>query len=84
MHNVDGRRRLATWLERSRLNQRQAARLFGVHHTHVNQILKGRRVPGLANAVVIERVTGIPVGAWLPTTVGEPAARRSRKRPQAA
>jgi len=81
---MDGRTRFQQWLDKSQLNQREAARLLGVHYTHVNQILSGRRLPGLANAVAIERVTGIPVGAWVPTAEGKPAAPRSRKRPQAA
>jgi len=66
------------------MDQREAARLFGVHHTHINQLISGRRRPGLALAVAIERVTGIHVGAWLPTTEGKPAQNRSHKRAQAA
>lgn len=71
-------------MARSRINQRAAARLFGCHYTHVSQILSGRRIPGLANAVAIERVTGVPAGAWVPTSVGKEADSRPRKRRQAA
>lgn len=67
---MNGRDRLAQWLERSKLNQREAAVLLGMHYTHLNQILSGRRTPGLANAVQIEQKTGIPAEAWLASEVG--------------
>lgn len=67
---MTGRERLALWLDRSKLNQRELAVLLGIHFTHVNQILSGRRTPGLASAVAIERITGIPTGAWLASEVG--------------
>lgn len=70
---MDGRERLKRWLERSQINQREAARIIGIHFTHLSQILSGRRSPGLANAVVIERETGIPVEAWVPTVDGKRA-----------
>ena len=65
-----GRRLLRDWIDRILTTDREAARRIGVHYTHLSQILNGRRSPGLANAVEIERATGIPVEAWLPT--GEP------------
>jgi len=68
MHGPD---RLKAWIARSRLTQREAARLFGLHYTFLNQILSGRRVPGLANAVTIERETGISVEVWMPTEGGK-------------
>lgn len=61
---------MAQWLDRSKLNQREAAVLLGMHFTHLNQILSGRRTPGLATAVQIEQVTGIAVEAWLAPEVG--------------
>lgn len=64
---LQGRERLLAWIERSRVNQREAARILGIDHTFLNQILSGRRVPALANAIRIERVTGIAAEAWLPT-----------------
>jgi transcriptional regulator with XRE-family HTH domain len=70
---MNGRERLAQWLDRSKLNQREAAVLFGIHYTHLNQILSGRRTPGLENAVTIERATGIPVEVWLASEVGDEA-----------
>lgn len=69
MHS--GRERLAAWLKRSNLNQREGAKLLRLHWTFLNQILLGRRSPGLANAVLIERVTGVPVEAWLSTRVSK-------------
>lgn len=64
-----GRERLREWIERSKLTQRTAAELLGMHYTFVNQILSGRRSPALGTAVWIERITGIPVEAWMPTEV---------------
>ena len=68
---MEPRERLAAWLGRSGLTQRAAARLLGMHYTHLNQILRGRRTPALANAVRIERETGISAGAWVPTVDGK-------------
>lgn len=67
---LHGRERLVAWIARSKVNQREAARILGLDHTYLNQILSGKRVPGLANAVKIETVTGIAVEAWVPTEVG--------------
>lgn len=71
---VDARERLREWITRSRLTQREAAKLLGIHYTFLSQILNrsGRkRSPALATAVRIEQVTGIPVEAWVPTDVDE-------------
>lgn len=73
LERMNGRERLQQWLDRSRLSQRALARLLGFHFTHVSQILSGRRNPGLANAVLIEQKTGIPVEAWVATSVAHPA-----------
>jgi transcriptional regulator with XRE-family HTH domain len=71
MTRMEARERLAAWITRAGLTQRAAAKLFGVHYTFLNQILRGRRVPALANAVTIERETGIAPGAWVPTREGK-------------
>jgi transcriptional regulator with XRE-family HTH domain len=71
---MNARERLQAWLRRSGMTQRAAAELFGLHYTYLNQILRGRRVPALANAVEIERQTGIAPGAWVPTRVGRSKA----------
>jgi transcriptional regulator with XRE-family HTH domain len=81
---LTARERLAAWIERSKINQREAARLLGMDHTVLNQILKGRRGAGLSSAMRIERATGIPAEAWMPTDDGETGelvgvgARKSR------
>lgn len=66
---LEGQKRLRDWMERSKLTQRAAAMLLGMHYTFLNQILNSDRSPALATAVRIERVTGIPVEAWMPTGV---------------
>lgn len=62
-----GRERLRDWIDRSRLTQRAAAELLGIHYTFLSQLLNNDRTPALATAVRIERVTGIPVESWMPT-----------------
>ena len=70
---VDGRTRLREWIDRSKMTDRAAAQLLGIHFTFLSQILNsGRdRSPSLKTAVRIERVTGIPVEAWMPTEVDD-------------
>ena len=70
---LDGRTRLRAWIERSKLTDRAAAELLGIHYTFLSQILNRTRdrTPALATAVRIERITGIPVEAWMPTDVDE-------------
>lgn len=77
-----GRERLALWLDRSHLNQLEGARIIGIDHTQLNQILSGRRRPGLDNAVRIQKATGIGVEAWVPLgddEIDQPKATHSRK-----
>lgn len=76
---IHGRFQLADWLTRSKLNQRAGARVLGIHYTFLNQILLHHRQPGLANAVHFERLTGIPVEAWMPTEVGTRKKRQPRR-----
>lgn len=49
----------------------EAARLMGFEKTFLSQLLSGRRSAGLATAITIERHTGIPAEAWLPTDDGK-------------
>jgi transcriptional regulator with XRE-family HTH domain len=70
MRMDSGRVRLAEWLGRARVSYREIARQLGVHHTTINQILTGRRTPGLALAAHIERITGIPAASWVATEGG--------------
>lgn len=71
---LTGRERLALWIERSKLNQLEASHVIGIDPTQLNHILKGKRCPGLMNAVKIERATGIPVEDWVSSELGESAA----------
>ena len=63
---VDGRDQLDAWRLKRGFSQRDLADTLGCHETYVSQLLTRKRTPGLANAVRIERVTGIVVEAWLP------------------
>lgn len=79
-----GRAALWAWMQRREVNQREAADILGIDFTMLNHYLSGRRSPALATAVLIERKTGIPVEAWVPTADGAPAqpvgaGRKSRK-----
>jgi transcriptional regulator with XRE-family HTH domain len=84
IHTTDGAARLWVWLDRVKKNQREAAEMLGVHYTYLNQILSGDRIPGLANAHRIERLTGIPTEAWLSTEdanyAQRPLAHRAKRR----
>ena len=64
-----GRTRLRHWIERSKVNQTQAAEILGVHQVVLSQWLTGTRVPGLENAVKLEQLTGISVESWLLSTI---------------
>jgi transcriptional regulator with XRE-family HTH domain len=63
-------------MKRRGFNQRQTAEHFGWDETFISQLLADpprRRRPGLENAIRIERETGIPVEAWLPSALDESA-----------
>jgi transcriptional regulator with XRE-family HTH domain len=68
-----GRDQLRDWIERRQVNQREAAELLSITDVFLSQILNNVRTPGLANAVKIERLTGIPVESWLLTDLSESA-----------
>lgn len=59
-----GRQRLREWIDRSKINQNQAAELLSITPVFLSQILNGDRTPGLTNALKIEDVTGIAVRSW--------------------
>lgn len=69
----NGRERLRQWIDRSKVDQTEAAGLIGMHPTQLSHILNDRRRPGLDTAVKIERATGIPVEAWVPLDDDESA-----------
>lgn len=62
-----GRERLAQWIERSKLQQIEAAEQIGIDPTQLSQILAGKRRPGLDNAVKIHKTTGIAPADWVPS-----------------
>jgi plasmid maintenance system antidote protein VapI len=66
-----GAEQLRDWIKRSSLTQRQAADRFGWDEAQLSHLLAGRRNLGLASAIKIERMTGIPVEAWTSTEVDE-------------
>ena len=74
-----GSQQLADWMARKGLNQRQASEELEIHHTTLNKILHGIRLPGRKNSIDIRDRTGIAVDAWEPTRVGRRSKRRSSK-----
>ena len=66
-----GPQQLKDWMIRRKFLQRETADHLGFHETFISQLLNGARVPGLENAIHIERETGIPVEAWLPSDRGQ-------------
>lgn len=55
---------LRDWMQRRGFNQAEAAEHFGWDCAFVSMLVNGKRTPGLTNAIIIERTTGIPVEAW--------------------
>ena len=70
-----GPEQLKDWMHRRKFLQAEAAEYLGVHFTFVCRLVSGKRSPGLDNAVKIERLTGIPVEAWLPQPVNSPVGK---------
>lgn len=73
-----GQEQFRNWIERrfpnSPRKQRDAAEYFGWDETFIAKLLADppqQRKPGLINAIVIERHTGIPVEAWVSTELDE-------------
>lgn len=60
-------------MRRRGFNQADAARFLEFGFDQVCTLLSGKRSPGLPTAVHIERLTGIPVEAWVSSDVDEPA-----------
>lgn len=58
--------RLAAWRQERGLNQRDAARAARVGQGVWSWIERGLRVPTLAQAFRLEKLTGIDAVAWLP------------------
>lgn len=71
------------WMRRRGFNQSDAARYLEFDQPYVSQLLSGVRCPGLANAIHLERLTGIPVEAWATSELDEspdPVGGGARKR----
>lgn len=56
-------------MRRRGLQQQDAAAHFAWDETYISKLATGRQVPGLPNAIRIERETGIPVEAWVASEV---------------
>lgn len=77
-----GPEQLKDWMRRRGFTQADAARYLQVDEPYVSVLVSGKRTPGLANAVKLERLTGIPVEAWASSEIGEavePVAAGARK-----
>ena len=62
-----GAQQLLDWMKRRGFSKMDTAAHFGWDLTFISKLVNSRRLPGLVNAIKIERETGIPVEAWLPT-----------------
>jgi len=61
--SAPARKKLIDFLEGKKVAE--AAKLFGCSPTYVSMMRSGAATPGLALAVRIEAVTGIPCGEWV-------------------
>lgn len=57
--------KLRTWMDVHGVSQREGGPMFEVHYSYINALLSGRRRPGLAVAIRIEKLTGVPANGWL-------------------
>jgi transcriptional regulator with XRE-family HTH domain len=62
---MTGPEQLEAHLKRRKLTFRALAAELGVSASLVFMWTSGERKPGLANALVLEKVTGIPARAWV-------------------
>jgi transcriptional regulator with XRE-family HTH domain len=65
-----GAAQLKDWMRRRGFNQADACRFLGFDQASMSNFCAGKRTPGLETAIHLERLTGIPVEAWLPTALG--------------
>lgn len=72
-----GSLQLTAWLKRSKLDQREGAKVLKMHYTTLNKLLTMKRLPGREAAIELEEKTGIPVAAWT-TVVGK--AKKPKRR----
>lgn len=65
-----GAEQLKDWMtRRGYTTYTQMAEHFGWDLTFISKLVNGERLPGLVNALKIERETGIPVEAWVPSEI---------------
>jgi transcriptional regulator with XRE-family HTH domain len=68
-----GSAQLRDWMQRRGFSQYEAADYLGWDEASFSKLVNGNRTPGLANAVKIEELTGIPAKAWVSTPVDKGA-----------
>lgn len=73
MHS--GNEQLKDWMRRRGFTQADAARYLQFDEPYISVLTSGKRTPGLDNAVKLERLTGIPVEAWMESDLNESPAR---------
>lgn len=79
-----GVERLRQYRDRHGYKAYELAELLGLAEAHLSQIFHEKRVPGLATAVRIEDLTGIPVRAWVASARGKRAKKTNRDRAKQA
>lgn len=77
-----GATQFAEWLETRGFSRTEAAKFLRVKVPQVSQWVLERRRPGLRNAAKLEKLTGIPVEAWLTRRNG--TSKRQPREPQSA
>lgn len=78
-----GSEQLKDWMRRRGFTQADAARYLEFDEPYISVLTSDKRTPGLANAILLERLTGIPVEAWVASELDESepaAATAGRKR----
>lgn len=65
MSENQGRSAIRKWRERNGVSQRELAQRLAISATEISDYEAGRRVPGLARAFALERVTGVDAELWV-------------------
>ena len=80
---LSGASQFKDWMRRRGFTQADAARFLVLDEPYVSGLVNGQRTPGLANAIHLERLTGISVEAWTSDLDGDamrqPAVAGNRK-----
>jgi hypothetical protein len=81
---MSGAEHLIDWMKRRGFNFTEAAEYLGWDLTFVSKLANGHRLPGLTNAIHLERCCGIPVEAWVSSELDSeseavPAGRKTRR-----